>query len=202
MQPARVLIIEDEARIVDVLTWYLQKEGWQVLAAGEGESGLRLACEENPDLVVLDLMLPGLDGLEVCRRLREESRVPILMLTARDAESDKVIGLETGADDYVTKPFSPREVVARVRALLRRSGYGGAAGRESLRFPGIEIDLNERGVTVAGQSVRLTPTEFQILSLLASEPGRAFTREEIIERVSGVEYIDARTVDVHIRHLR
>lgn len=198
----RVLIIEDEVRLVEVLTWYLQKDGCDVLAAYDGETGLAMAREQMPNAVILDLMLPGMDGLEVCRRIRQESRVPILMLTARDAESDKVLGLETGADDYVTKPFSSRELMARVKALLRRSTFADALTRERLRFPGLEIDPVGREVTVDGQSVHLTPMEFQILLLLARNPGRAFTREEIIEHVSGVEFIDSRTVDVHIRHLR
>lgn len=201
MSGARVLIIEDEVRIVEVLTWYLQKEQCEVLAAHDGETGLQLARTAAPDVILLDLMLPGLDGLEVCRRLRAESRVPILMLTARDAETDKILGLETGADDYVTKPFSSRELVARLKALLRRANYT-VDDRERLSFPGLEVDLAGRDATVAGQSIRLTPTEFQILALLAGSPGRAFSREEIIERVAGVEHIDARTVDVHIRHLR
>lgn len=203
MPQPRILIIEDEARIVEVLTWYLRKEGWEVFSSGDGAEGLELAHTEHPDAIILDLMLPSLDGTEVCRQLRSESSsVPILMLTARDAETDKVRGLDIGADDYVTKPFSSREVVARMRALLRRSLYHEPSGREVLRFPGLEIDLTGHEVLQAGQPVRLTPTEFQILALLAGTPGRAFSRDEIIERVSGAEFIDARTVDVHVRHLR
>jgi len=185
-----------------VLSWYLQREGWEVLAAGDGETGLALARARNPDAIILDLMLPGLDGLEVCRRSREESRVPILMLTARDAEADMIRGLDAGADDYVTKPFSSREVAARVKALLRRAGYAEEPRETPLSFPRLHIDRAGREVTVDGRPVRLTPTEFQVLALLASHPGVAFSREEIIQQVSGVEYIDSRTVDVHIRHLR
>lgn len=202
MASARVLIIEDEAHIVEVLTWYCTEAGWEVISAGDGDTGLALARSQSPDAVILDLMLPGLDGIEVCRRLREESRVPVLILTARDGEGDKIQGLETGADDYVTKPFSSREVVARVKALLRRANYAGLPEREVLSFPGMEIDRAARTVCVAGQPVHLTPTEFQVLVLLAENYGRACSRDEIIARVSGVEYIDARTVDVHIRHLR
>ncbi|NLC59605.1 MAG: response regulator transcription factor [Armatimonadetes bacterium] len=202
MATARVLIIEDEAHIVEVLTWYLREADWEVFTASDGESGLALARLEEPDAIILDLMLPGLDGLEVCRRLRQESRVPILVLTARDGETDKIQGLEAGADDYVTKPFSSREVVARVKALLRRARYTEPLTRNVLSFPGLEIDRAAYTVSVAGRPARLTPMEFQVLALLASQPGRAFSRDEIITRVSGVEYIDARTVDVHIRHLR
>ncbi|MBI3947919.1 MAG: response regulator transcription factor [Armatimonadetes bacterium] len=202
MYRPRVLIIEDEARIVEVLTWYLQKDGCEVLAALDGETGLEMALSERPDAIILDLMLPGLHGLEVCRRIRRESRVPILMLTARDAESDKVLGLETGADDYVAKPFSSRELMARVRALLRRATFSDSMARDRLSFPGLEIDPAGHEAALNGQPVRLTPMEFQILLLMARSPGRAFNREEIIEHASGMEFIDARTVDVHIRHLR
>ena len=202
MSRARVLIIEDEAHIVDVLTWYFQREGWEVLSAHDGITGLELARQQAPDLIILDLMLPGLDGMEVCRRLRQESRTPILMLTARDAEMDKITGLEIGADDYVTKPFSSREVVARVKALLRRASYSEPSRDEPLVFPGLVIDRAGKEVSVNGRPVRRTPTEFQVLLLLASHPGCAFSRDEIIQHVTGVEYIDTRTVDVHIRHLR
>jgi two-component system alkaline phosphatase synthesis response regulator PhoP len=197
-----ILVVDDEARIVKLVRDYLERAGFQVLAAHDGQTALQIARRDRPDLVVLDLMLPGLDGLDVCRRLRQESGVPIIMLTARVEEADRVVGLELGADDYVTKPFSPRELVARVRATLRRaSGEVGPA--TVLRAGDVELDMASMSATVAGQPVDLTPTEFQLLAALARQPGRIFSREQLLEAVHGVAFDGYdRSVDSHVKNLR
>jgi two-component system alkaline phosphatase synthesis response regulator PhoP len=197
-----ILVVDDEARIVKLVRDYLERAGFQVLAAHDGQTALQVARRDRPDLVVLDLMLPGLDGLDVCRRLRQESGVPIIMLTARVEEADRVVGLELGADDYVTKPFSPRELVARVRATLRRaSGEVGPA--TVLRAGDVELDMASMSATVAGQPVDLTPTEFQLLAALARQPGRIFSREQLLEAVHGVAFDGYdRSVDSHVKNLR
>ena len=199
-----ILIVEDDAVVVETLTIYLEHAGYEVAAALDGPSGLARARQPDVALVVLDWMLPGLNGHEVCRRLRAVSAVPVLMLTARTAEDDRVRGLEGGADDYVPKPFSPREVVARIQALLRRAGDGAAgAALEPLRVGDLEVDRWRREARVAGDGVPLTPTEFKLLETLARAPGRAFTREELVARAFGPDYdgLD-RTVDSHITNLR
>ncbi len=202
--PSTVLVVEDDPHAVELVRLYLTRDGHQVLAAGDGREGLRLARETHPDLVVLDLMLPGLDGREVCRILRQESDVPIVMLTARVEEADRLAGLDLGADDYVTKPFSPRELAARVRAVLRRTAREalepGAAG---VAWGPLVADLNQRTVSIDGAQVRLTPTEFRLLVMLMREPRRIFTREQIIERVFGYDFDGFdRTVDAHVSSLR
>ena len=207
MPEQRVLVIEDEENLLEALRYSLEREGFSVLAATDGESGLELAREGNPDLILLDIMLPRLDGLEVCRILRREVNTPILMLTAKGEEIDRVVGLELGADDYVTKPFSMRELLARIRAMLRRSGMGSDAGATGtntlLRAGDIEIDVTGHTARVAGNPLDLKPREFELLALLVSNKGRAFTRDQILERLWGYDYIgDSRTVDVHVRWLR
>jgi DNA-binding response OmpR family regulator len=194
--------VDDEPEIVDFVSRYLERDGFRVISAATGIDAVRIAREENPSLVVLDVMLPGCDGFEVVRRIRSDNPVPILMLTARDEEADRVLGLEIGADDYLTKPFSPRELTARVKALLRRSEMSGAQGG-IMRFGDLEIDTFRRRVRLAGRDVDLTAIEFSMLKLMASNPGKSFTRDELLDRVWGEEYAgDRRTVDVHIRHLR
>jgi two-component system alkaline phosphatase synthesis response regulator PhoP len=199
-----VLIVEDDPHAVELVRLYLGRDGHQVLAAGDGREGLRLAREAHPDLVVLDVMLPGLDGMEVCRILRRESDVPIVMLTARVEEEDRLAGLDLGADDYVTKPFSPRELAARVRAVLRRTAREAQEpGPARLEWGPVVADLKLRTLTNAGVPVHLTPTEFRLLVMLMREPRRVFSREQIIERVLGDDFDGFdRTVDAHISSLR
>lgn len=206
-----VLVIEDEENLVEVLRYNLEREGYRVLSAHDGAQGLETARRDRPDLVILDVMLPSMDGLEICRILRRESPVPILMLTARGEEIDRVVGLELGADDYLTKPFSLRELMARVRGMLRRSRAGSDADaldslpaqQHWIKVGDLEIDLLRHEATLKGKPLSLKPREFDLLSLLASHRGRAFTREQILERVWGHDfYGETRTVDVHIRWIR
>ncbi len=201
-----IMLVDDEESIQKLLTYPLQREGYRVVQARDGEEALRRFSEQPVDLVVLDVMLPRLDGLEVCRRLRTESAVPIIMLTARDDEVDKVLGLELGADDYITKPFSIREFRSRIRAVLRRATLL-AEQREqtdgAIMADGLMIDPAKRAVTVAGASVQLTYVEFEVLHTLALHPGRVYTRQSLLEAVWGDSaYREPRTIDVHIRHLR
>ena len=198
----KVLVVDDEEAVRELIELYLTKEGYEVIHARDGREALRLNGEQHPDLVILDLMLPGLDGWDVCRQIRTGSRVPIIMLTARGEEVDRVVGLEIGADDYVVKPFSPRELVARVKAVLRR---GSALGEENevLSFPDLRIDRVRHRVEVTGEEVHLTPTEFRLLWCLAGRPGRVFSRAELLDRIWGYDSeSDARTVDVHVKRLR
>ena len=200
-----ILLVDDEESIQTLLTYPLEREGYRVVQARDGEEALARFGEEEVDLVVLDIMLPRVDGLEVCRRLRAESTVPIIMLTARDDELDKVLGLELGADDYITKPFSIREFRSRVKALLRRASTPHLAGRrEALIDRGdVRIDVPRRSVTVRGREVQLTFVEFELLTLLASNPGVVFSRRQLLERLrGGADYREPRTIDVHVRHLR
>jgi two-component system OmpR family response regulator len=204
---ARVLVVDDEATLVDTIRYNLRREGYEVQVAGEGHEAIRLARASSPDLVVLDLMLPGLDGLEVCRQLRRESIVPILMLTAKDDEVDKIVGLEVGADDYMTKPFSMRELVARIRAMLRRSRMaqqaGEADGDQVVRSGDLEADPLRRRVVLGETSLQLKPKEFDLLVYLMQRSGRVVTRDQLLEKVWGYTFVgDTRTVDVHIRWLR
>ena len=197
-----ILVIDDEPKIVKQARDYLEKGGFRVFAAGDGTTGLAIARHEWPDLVVLDLNLPGLDGLDVCRALRRESAVPIIMLTARVEETDRLIGLELGADDYITKPFSPRELVARVRAVLRRV-QGGVRQPGRIRAGDLEIDLHGHRVTRAGEPVRLTRSEFNLLAVLAQHPGQTFTRAQLLDRLHGVAYEGFdRSIDAHVKNLR
>lgn len=204
MQPARtVVVIEDEAPIASAVAARLRSEGFQVETAADGPSGVDLCERLRPDLVVLDLMLPGLDGLEVCRRVQRDRPVPVLMLTARDSETDLLVGLEVGADDYMTKPFSPREMVARVHAILRRMERTLVFPGTTLRVGDVEIDPGGRRVRRQGEQVHLTPTEFDLLYWLATHRGAVCTREQLLAQVWG--YRDgsgARTVDSHVRALR
>ena len=214
----KILIIEDEEGIVHLLNLYLKDAGYEVVVARDGADGLALHAREHPDLVILDIMLPALDGFEVCRRIRAWSQTPILMLTARGDEEDRIAGLELGADDYLVKPFSPRELVSRVRAILRRVGSSesgevqAAQGRdksspdnehEVLRFPSLTVDLAARRVEVDRSEVALTPTEFDLLALLAQSPERVFTREMLMNKIWGYDYYgDGHIIDVHISALR
>jgi DNA-binding response OmpR family regulator len=200
--PATILIVEDEIDLSRVLRSYLEQAGFNVLTAARGDSGLSTWEQKRPDLVILDLNLPGMDGLDVAREIRRKSDTPIIMLTARVEESDQLVGLELGADDYITKPFSPRIVVARVRALLRRV-EGGERAAEKLRIADLEIDINGHEVLRAGQVVELTPTEFSLLTTLSSQPGRAFSRLQLLEASQGAAYEGyERTIDAHIKNLR
>ncbi len=200
---ARILLVDDEQAVQTLLTYPLRKEGYEVVGAVDGQEALDRFAEQRFDLVVLDLMLPKLDGIEVCRRLRTRSQVPIIMLTAKGDEVDKVAGLEMGADDYITKPFSVREFRSRVKAALRRGGMGGPGGQEPIKAGELAIDFERRAVSVRGEDAQLTYVEFEILAALAGAPGRVFSREVLLEHVWGDStYRDPRTVDVHIRHLR
>ncbi len=216
----KILVIEDEANITQVIRLYMEQAGYTVLDASDGIAGLELHAREQPDLVILDLMLPGLDGMEVCRRIRNWANTPILMLTARQGEDDRVAGLEAGADDYLAKPFSPRELVSRVKAILRRTNNSSsisshemkaatekelaeAASKDELHFGNLFINLPARRVLVGRQQVTLTVKEFDLLVTLASSPDRVFTRETLLNQVWGYSYLgDGRTVDVHIGTLR
>ncbi|MFN8161976.1 MAG: response regulator transcription factor [Solirubrobacterales bacterium] len=201
---ARILLVDDESAVQTLLTYPLRKDGYEVVSARDGAEALERFAEAHFDLVILDLMLPRLDGVEVCRRMRARSQVPIIMLTARGDEGDKVAGLETGADDYITKPFSLREFRSRVRAALRRSRMPGPeASEERIASGELEIDPARRSVRVRGSEARLTYVEFEILCALARSPGHVLSRERLLESVWGdSEFRDPRTVDVHIRHLR
>ena len=199
----KILIVDDEVRIVDGVRKYFEQAGFEVLPAYDGPTGLSLAQAEKPDLVVLDLMLPGMDGLDVCRELRRTSNVPIIMLTARVEETDKLIGLELGADDYVTKPFSPRELVARARAVLRRVQTGQPPSAETYRFGDVVFEVAAQHCVVSGQVVPLTPTEFSLLLILVQHPGQVLTRMQLLDAAHlGVYEGIERTVDVHIHNLR
>ncbi len=208
----KILVVDDEVSLQETLTYKLEKEGYKVEVAGDGLTALELARSTNPDLVILDVMLPGMDGFEVCRTLRQETNIPVLMLTARDDEIDRVVGLEVGADDYLPKPFSMRELIARVKALLRRVRLireeVGAAAQEGnlpqiMTFGNLEIDITRREVRLDGVVVPFKPKEFDLLTYMGQHKGRVLTREMILEHVWGWGFIgDSRTVDVHIRWLR
>jgi DNA-binding response OmpR family regulator len=198
---ARILVVDDEPKIVQLVRDYLERAGFAVSTARDGNEALMRAHQERPDLIVLDLGLPELDGLEVTRRLRRDSGVPIIMLTARDDETDKVVGLELGADDYVTKPFSPRELAARVRAVLRR--HAGDADAEVLRVGDLAVDIPRLRAEVAGRPVDLTATEFQLLTALARQPGRVFTRSQLLDAIHGVAFESyERAIDAHVKNIR
>jgi DNA-binding response OmpR family regulator len=203
MSGETILVVDDEPKILKTVRAYLENAGFRVVTAGDGQMALTVYRHEKPALVILDLGLPSMDGLDVARTLRRDSNVPIIMLTARVDEADKLIGLELGSDDYVTKPFSPRELVARVRAVLRRTG----GEREQAPVPivagEVVIDMERRQVTVSGQPVELTPTEFDLLAVLARHPGRVFTRLELLDRVQGYAFEGyERTMDAHVKNLR
>lgn len=202
--PTRVLVVDDERVVTEVVERYLQREGFEVSLASDGAEALRLARELAPDLVVLDLMLPTLDGLEVCRQLRQDSHIPIIMLTARGEETDRVVGLELGADDYVVKPFSPRELVARIKTVLRRTVAGTVPSPGGTRrFGALTVNPQTRVVTLQGNQVRLTAKEFDLLWHFVAHPGQVFTREQLMDQVWDYTYAaDSSTVTVHIRRLR
>jgi DNA-binding response OmpR family regulator len=200
-----VLVVDDEAKLVELVEGYLRRDGFDVLTAFDGPTALELARAQEPDLVVLDIMLPGIDGIGVCRRLRQFSDAYVLMLTARSEEIDKIIGLSVGADDYLTKPFSPRELVARIKAMLRRPRTGPEAVRESptpMDFGDLVIDVARHEVTARGQQVGLTAREFALLATMAAHPGVVFARSHLLERVWGDEYYDDHVIDVHVGNLR
>ncbi len=203
-----ILVVDDERNLVELIASYLRADGYAVLTAYDGPAALEVARRERPDLVVLDIMLPALDGLEVCRRLRQFSDAYVVMLTARGEEVDKIVGLSVGADDYVTKPFSPRELVARVRAMLRRprtageTCHGDAPPSPTLRLGALVIDEARHEVTLSGEALALTAREFALLAALAAHPGRVFTREQLLSRVWGNDYYDDHVVDVHVGNLR
>jgi len=199
----RILVVDDEPSILDLVGMYLGREGFRVETAGDGVRALEIVLAHPPALLVLDLMLPQVDGFEVCRRVRATSNLPILMLTARDDDVDKIVGLELGADDYLTKPFNPRELVARVKAILRRAERAPAAGSEPIHFGDVTLDPSRRELTVAGQAVNLRPKEFDLLHTLAEHRGLVLTRDQLLNQVWGFDfYGETRTVDVHIGQLR
>ena len=203
MGVSTILVVEDEMRIARLVRDYLEHAGFDVIVVGDGGSALASARGSKPDLIVLDLGLPGPDGLDVTREIRRSSTVPILILTARGDETDRIVGLELGADDYVVKPFSPKELVARIRAVLRRTQQLGAGGPELLRAADLEVDLRRMRVAVAGRPVELTPTEFELLATLVREPGRVFTRAQLLDAVHGwaIESYE-RAIDAHVKNIR
>ncbi len=199
----KVLIVDDEKRISEGVKKYFEQAGFEVQSAFDGQSALKIALKDTPDLIVLDWMLPGMSGIDVCREIRRESNVPIIMLTARVEESDKLIGLELGADDYMTKPFSPRELVARARAVLRRSQMEPMQARAFYSFGNVTLDISSRECKVKGEVVSLTPTEFDILAYLARHPNQVFSRSKLLEATDlGVFEGVERTIDVHVHNLR
>ena len=203
MVDGKILIVEDDENLLEALKYNVRKEGYDTVTAADGVEALDIARRDKPDLIILDVMLPKMSGFEVCRILRKEMSVPILMLTARDGEVDKVVGLDLGADDYMTKPFSMRELLARVRALLRRGEIRASASEAPLRLGDIEIDSGHHLVTRAGSPLVLTPKEFDLLTFLARNKGLVFGRDQLLEKVWGYDYSgDTRTVDVHVRWLR
>ncbi len=201
----KILIIDDEPSITNLVSAYLKPEGYEVFTAADGNAGLKAARAFKPDLIILDLMLPGMDGIELLSRLRRESDVYVIMLTARTDETDKIVGLSVGADDYVTKPFSPRELVARVKAALRRiqTGAGSSVERSVLSFKRVKLDVGAHTVTVDENPIELTSLEFDLLKALAENRGRVLSREQLLEKVWGAEYFgEIRVVDVHLGHVR
>ena len=203
MSGETILVVDDEPKIIKTVQAYLENAGFRVVTAEDGQMALTVFRHEKPALVILDLGLPGLDGLDVARTLHRDTNVPLIMLTARVDEADRLIGLELGADDYVTKPFSPRELVARVRAVLRRTGAEREQAPPPIAAGDLRIDLERRQVTIGGQAVELTPTEFDLLVVLARHPGRVFTRLELLDRVQGYAFEGyERTVDAHVKNLR
>jgi DNA-binding response OmpR family regulator len=199
----RILVVDDETNLRHTVGYALRREGYEVASAEDGEKALELFRSSRPDLVVLDVMLPRMDGLAVCRAIRRESDVPVIMLTARDTELDTVVGLEVGADDYLTKPFSMVELVARIRAMLRRAAPRHGTAPERVELRGLAIDVARRRVTVEGTEVELKPREFDLLAHLAGSPGRVFTREQLLASVWGLDYSgDPRTVDTHVKTIR
>lgn len=199
----KVLLVDDDQNVLELVKLYCEREGFKVIGVSSGDLVLAAFDRENPDVVILDIMLPGQDGLTLCRNLRTIRMVPIIMLTAKGEEADRVLGLEMGADDYVAKPFSPRELVARIKALLRRTQPLDATTNWKLKYPGLEILADSRTVLVDGQKIEVTPREYDLLYYLAQNPRRVFSREELLAAVWGYDFFgDQRTIDVHIRRLR
>lgn len=203
---AKILVVDDEKDLVDLISYNLEKDGFEVLRALDGERALEFLQSDVPDLVILDLMLPGIQGMEACKIIRNNPRtasLPIIMVTAKGEEVDRILGLEIGADDYITKPFSVRELLARVRAVLRRFAVSSEIERsETFDFKGLHIDFGSHIVTVNERDVELSPTEFKIMTFLSQRPGRVYTRDQILDHVWGDSFVEPRTVDVHIRRLR
>lgn len=202
MSAKTILLVDDEESILDILEMNLEREGFKVLRADSGAAALKELRSGSPDLVLLDVGLPDMSGFEVCRKMRQSADVYILMVTARAQDEDKIQGLETGADDYIVKPFNPKELVARVKAILRRAERADKTLTNRLQFEGLDIDLLRRRVTYQAQSLELTPKEYDLLTFLVSRPGEVLVREEILTEVWGSEHLDARSVDVHVRYLR
>jgi DNA-binding response OmpR family regulator len=202
MSGKKILVVDDEKKIVDIVKAYLEREGYRTIVAYDGKVALDLARTEAPDLIILDLMLPEISGWDVCRTLLAKSNVPIIMLTARDEDTDKIVGLELGADDYVTKPFNPKELVSRVRAVLRRA-EGAANRRRKIEFADLSIDVEKHEVKRGDQLIELTPIEFELLRVLAEAPGRVYSRMQLLDKVQGYAYeAYERTIDSHIKNLR
>jgi two-component system, OmpR family, response regulator VicR len=198
-----ILVVDDEKTLVKALSFNLEKEGFRVEKAYDGEEALQKAFDLKPDIIVLDLMLPEIDGFEVCRRIRKKLETPIIMLTARTDDIDKVLGLELGADDYLTKPFNSRELVARIKAILRRSAFREEEAKKLLQIGRLQIDLLQHRVRIEDKDINLTTKEFALLSFLAANAGNVYSREQLLEQIWGYDYYgDVRTVDVHIRHIR
>lgn len=203
MDQPRVLVVEDDENVRRLIEAYLQREGFDIVTAADGEQGWRVFQKSSPDLVLLDIMLPKLDGWELCERIRSFHSTPVIMLTARGEELDRIRGLELGADDYITKPFSPKELVLRVQAVLRRANGAEQPEKKRLHFPGLTIDYQRRLCRVGGDTVRLTKREFDLLWHMVRHPGQAFEREQLLRQVWGYDFVgDARTIDVHITRLR
>jgi len=200
---ASILVVDDDVNICELVRLYLEKDGFTVTAAHDGETALSLFRRSRPDLVVLDLMLPNIDGMEVCREIRKTASTPIIMLTAKGETLDKILGLEMGADDYLVKPFEPKELVARVKVVLRRTQLAPAEDEQVVTYPGLRISLVNYELTVGGKTVAIPPKELELLHHLASHPNRVYTREQLLEEVWGFDYFgDSRTVDVHVKRLR
>jgi two-component system response regulator ResD len=200
----KVLIADDEPQIREILRIYFEKEGFTVVEAGDGEEAMQKINSERPDILILDVMMPVMDGLEVCAQVRKKYDIPIIMLTAKDEDDDRILGLETGADDYITKPFNTREVVARVNAVLRRAGgFAHLSDKTKISYPGLDIDLNKLEVFSFGKKVTFTTKEFELLWCLASDPGKVYSRNQLLESIWGYTYFgDTRTVDTHIKRIR
>ena len=202
MSSKKILVVDDEKKIVDIVKAYLEREGYRTIVAYDGKVALDLARTEAPDLIILDLMLPEISGWDVCRTLLAKSNVPIIMLTARDEDTDKIVGLELGADDYVTKPFNPRELVSRVRAVLRRAESAASKGGK-IEFADLSIDVEKHEIKRGDQLIKLTPIEFELLRVLAEAPGRVYSRMQLLDKIQGYAYEGyERTIDSHIKNLR
>ncbi len=202
-QSGNILIVDDEPKMRELVRLYLEREGFRLTEAGDGEEALNFLRQSRFDLVILDIMMPKVDGLTVCKKIRNETDTPVIMLTAKGEEIDRVLGFELGADDYIVKPFSPRELVARVKAMLRRTGNRVSSPATVMRFPGLVINQDSREIEIDGHKVSFTPKEFELLTFLARNQGRVFTREQLLEHVWGYDfYGDLRTVDTHIKKLR